>query len=355
MTKGFAIKFLAASTALALLAGCDRPLDFDLRGKLGSSADTSDAARSATAERPRPDDRGIISYPNYQVAVAQRGDTLATLANRIGADPVALARYNGIQTGDPLRPGEIIALPSRVAEPSPATGALTTGPIQAPTVDITELAEGAIERAEPANVSAAPQPVATAQQGIEPIRHKVVRGETAYTVARLYNTSVRSLADWNGLDSSFSIREGQFLLIPTPLAEKPVLAKPADQNWRRFPSPASARPPLCPQAQSRLCPKTNPLSPQHPRLRPRPTLAKPRPPPPAMASSPTLCAVKSSVNTPKAKMTASTSQRPQAHPSEPLAQAPSPQSLRTQTRCRSSWSSTLTTCSQSMQMSAISL
>jgi len=274
MTKGFAIKFLAASTALALLAGCDRPLDFDLRGKLGSGADTSDAARSATAERPRPDDRGIISYPNYQVAVAQRGDTLATLANRIGADPVALARYNGIQTGDTLRPGEIIALPSRVAEPSPATGALTTGPIQAPTVDITELAEGAIERAEPANVSPAPQPVATAQQGIEAIRHKVVRGETAYTVARLYNTSVRSLADWNGLDSSFSIREGQFLLIPTPLAEKPVLAKPADQKLAEVPKPGVGSPTPVPPSAVTPLPKDEPTVAAAPASAPTPDLGK---------------------------------------------------------------------------------
>lgn len=252
MTQGFAIKLLAASTALALLAGCDRPLDFDLRGKLGSGADTSDAARSATAERPRPDSRGIISYPNYQVAVAQRGDTLASLATRIGADPAELARYNGIQTGDTLRQGEVVALPRRVAEPSPATGALATGPIQPPSVDITELAEGAIDRAQPAPVSAAAEPAAV-QRGVEPIRHKVVRGETAYTVARLYNTSVRSLADWNGLDSNFAIREGQFLLIPTPLAEKPTFAKPAAPKLAEVPKPGVGSPtPVPPSAVTPL-------------------------------------------------------------------------------------------------------
>jgi len=74
MKKGYAIKLLAATTAMALIAGCDRSLDFDLRGKLGSGADTSSAARDATSSRPSPDDRGIISYPNYQVAVAKRGD-----------------------------------------------------------------------------------------------------------------------------------------------------------------------------------------------------------------------------------------------------------------------------------------
>lgn len=220
-TCGIRSKLIMASAALALLAGCDEPLDLDLRGQFGG-VDTSDAARKATAQRPRPDDRGIISYPNYQVAVARRGDTLATLAARIGTDAGALASYNGIQTGDSLRDGEIIALPSRVAEPSPATGALTTGPIRPAEVDITELAESAIDRAEPA-----PQPQASttpkkAQTGIEPVRHKVQRGETAYTISRLYNVSVRALADWNGLGSDFAIREGQYLLIPTPLAKAPT-------------------------------------------------------------------------------------------------------------------------------------
>jgi len=48
----------------------------------------------------------------------------------------------------------------------------------------------------------------------EPLRHKVERGETAFSIARLYDVSVRAIADWNGLDSDFTVREGQFLLIP---------------------------------------------------------------------------------------------------------------------------------------------
>lgn len=250
MNKGFAIKLLAATTAIALVAGCDRPLDFDLRGKLGSGADTSAAARGATASRPRPDDRGIISYPNYQVAVAKRGDTLAALATRIGADANALARYNGIQTGDSLRTGEIVALPSRVAEPSPETGAITTGPIEPAGVDITELAEGAIDRAEPTAGPATTAPVSDQTQSmVEPVRHKVSRGESAYTISRLYNVSVRSLAEWNGLGSDFAIREGQFLLIPTNLAPKPETAAQAVESTKPgagspTPVPPSAATPL---------------------------------------------------------------------------------------------------------------
>jgi murein DD-endopeptidase MepM/ murein hydrolase activator NlpD len=202
-------------SVLALLAACSEPLDLDMRGLMNGGFNTADAARAATAPRPQPDDRGVISYPNYQVAVARRGDTLAQLAARVGLPADELARYNGVQTGDPLRAGEIIALPRRVAEPSPETGAISTGPIRpASEIDITTLAGDAIDRSAPTPAAERPTP----QTGSEPIRHQVKRGETAFTISRLYNVSVRSLAEWNGLDSSFTLREGQYLLIPVVTA-----------------------------------------------------------------------------------------------------------------------------------------
>ncbi|NNE53871.1 MAG: LysM peptidoglycan-binding domain-containing M23 family metallopeptidase [Sulfitobacter sp.] len=215
------LTLLAGSSALVLAACGDQPLDFDLRG-LGGGFSTAEAATGPLANRPRPDDRGVISYPNYQVAVAERGDTLIDVAERVGLDAATLARYNGIEPDIELRKGEIVALPSRVAEPSPATGAASTGPIRP---DIGALASGAIDRAPatPGVQTAAlpPAPAAPAQTGKEPIRHRVARGETAYTISRLYNVPVKALAEWNGLGPDFAIREGQFLLIPVPKQAPP--------------------------------------------------------------------------------------------------------------------------------------
>ena len=59
----------------------------------------------------------------------------------------------------------------------------------------------------------------TSQQGAEPLRHQVVSGETAYSIARLYGVSVRSLAEWNGLGGDLSVRQGQYLMIPPKSAE----------------------------------------------------------------------------------------------------------------------------------------
>jgi murein DD-endopeptidase MepM/ murein hydrolase activator NlpD len=100
------------------------------------------------------------------------------------------------------------ALPLRFAEPEVTAGAAPGG------IDITTLAGEAIDRAGTPITPTTTTPRTTQAEGIEPIRHKIERGETAYTIARLYNVSVRSLSDWNGLGSDLAVREGQYLLIP---------------------------------------------------------------------------------------------------------------------------------------------
>lgn len=254
------IRFLGASLALSMLAACEGGFDYDLRGDAaGSALDTTDAALTATSQRPIPDNRGVISYPNYQVAVAQRDDTLREVAARVGIPAEELSRTNGIAPDVKLRQDEVIVLPYRVAEPSPATGG--TGVIVPPGgVDIAALAGGAIENANTTEVQTstlAPSasistPTENAQTGLEPVRHKVKRGETAFTIARLYNVSVRALAEWNGLGSDFTIRENQILLIPpadtSARAPAPVattsVATPKPGEGSPTPTPPSASKPL---------------------------------------------------------------------------------------------------------------
>ncbi|MEZ5778480.1 MAG: peptidoglycan DD-metalloendopeptidase family protein [Paracoccaceae bacterium] len=222
------------------LAACDPDgnFDLDMRG-LGGGLDTTAAANQAQA-RPSPDARGIISYPGYQVAVARRGDTVESVAARIGLPAAELGRHNAIAPGTLLRDGEILALPSRVAEPSPLTGA----PVAGGAIDVTTIASGAIDRASP---SSAPGAVTTGSTigNTEPIRHRVMRGETAYSVARLYNVNVKALADWNGLGPDLAVREGQTLLIPVAAAmpaSVDVVTAPGEGS--PTPTPPSAATPL---------------------------------------------------------------------------------------------------------------
>ncbi len=203
----FPIRATLALGSVLTLAACDGAgfggFDFDLRGSAGQ-LDTSDAVRASAGSAPRPDERGVISYPGYQVAVARRGDTVSTVAARIGLPANELSRHNALPMNVVLRDGEILALPRRVTEPGPdGPGAL----------DVIDVASGAIDRAE--GVPGRPT-------GDEPRRHQVAPGETAFSIARRYNVPVETLADWNGLGANLQLRVGQFLLIPTRAATESI-------------------------------------------------------------------------------------------------------------------------------------
>ncbi|MEY4983030.1 MAG: hypothetical protein RIR62_1296 [Pseudomonadota bacterium] len=267
------LNVLGLTTALGALGACTGGsggfgnLDWDLRG--GSGLDTSGAALQASAARPAPNAQGIISYPGYQVAVARRGDTVGAVAARVGLSPAELASYNAIDPNAPLREGEVLALPRAVAAGgtiAPATGAtigagtVAAAPLpQGSGVNVSAIATTALDRvastapatATPAPVTAAPAAAAapddSALGAMAPTRHQVKRGETAFTIARQYNVSARALADWNGLGPDLAVREGQYLMIPTPSGapveepEAPV-AQPGEGS--PTPTPPSAAQPL---------------------------------------------------------------------------------------------------------------
>ncbi|MGA0543262.1 LysM peptidoglycan-binding domain-containing protein [Neotabrizicola sp. VNH66] len=237
-TPSARLRLVMAVAGVALVSACTGGtgmgnMDWDLRTNGGG---TADEARQATAARPVPDANGVLSYPGYQLVQARRGDTVASVAGRLGVNPSELARANALEVTDPLREGELLLLPSRVsAAPQPVAGATGTGP-----VDITAVATGALDRVEVTPLPAAPG------GGKEPARHVVKRGETAFTIARAYNVSAKSLAEWNGLSADMAIREGQTLIIPVATAPapnpEPVPAAPGSGS--ATPPPPSAAKPL---------------------------------------------------------------------------------------------------------------
>jgi murein DD-endopeptidase MepM/ murein hydrolase activator NlpD len=219
MTTLFTRVLMVSAACGALTACSPQALDWDLRGMAGGPLDTRAAALTATTSRPAPDQNGVLSYPSYQVALARRGDTVATVAQRIGLDPVELGRTNALKPDDLLRTGEVLSLPRRVASNAgpigggqSASGAIQSGTIAPSAVEVTTLAGAALDR-----TSTAASSGNAGQTATQPGRHRVARGETAYSIARLYNVNARSLADWNGLGPDLSLREGQYLLIPTPV------------------------------------------------------------------------------------------------------------------------------------------
>ncbi|MFA7433107.1 MAG: peptidoglycan DD-metalloendopeptidase family protein [Gemmobacter sp.] len=265
MTITGPLRGMLLAGTLGTLAACgpDAGFDWDLRNQ-HTGLNTAAAARQPVADRPQPDARGVISYPGYQVAVARRGDSARSVAGRLGIGAEQLASFNAIDPDVTLRAGEVLALPGRVAaDAAPLHGPATGQVIGAAPIDVTTIASGAIDRAESTGTGTTPAPAATAP-GPEPVRHRVVRGETAWSIARLYNVSTRSLAEWNGLGTDLALREGQFLLIPaaagsppprgTELASAPGQGSPtpeppsAAQPLPAETPPAAARPQPVPEA-----------------------------------------------------------------------------------------------------------
>mgnify|MGYP003631395291 FL=1 len=179
-----------------LLSGCATVPNFDWDLRPTNRFSTSAAARQATAARPAPDARGIISYPGYQVVVAGRGEIVSDIAQRLGLPPADLARLNAVEPSTVMRGGELLVLPGRAG--AAGVGSITTAPL----------------------LEAAPA------AGPEPVQHAVRRGETSFSIARLYDVSPRSLAEWNGLDGNMSVREGQILMIPVAQVAVPQGAAP---------------------------------------------------------------------------------------------------------------------------------
>mgnify|MGYP001552005136 CR=1 FL=1 len=221
------LRRLAIYVTVPLLAACTGNglnFDFDLRRFGRGGFDTTAAVAEATADRPSPDSRGVLTYPNYQVALAKRGDTVTDVAARVGIPAAELARFNAVEPSTKLRQGEILALPRKV-EAAGTTGA----------IDVTTLASGAIDRAEAGQGTATG--TAAAISGPEPIRHRVARGETAYSVARLYGVSVNALAEWNSLGADLVVREGQYLLIPVTAGAAATTTAAVSQPGEGTPTP----------------------------------------------------------------------------------------------------------------------
>ena len=169
----------------------------------------AEIAAAPPVQNLEPDGRGVITYASYQVAVARDGDTLDTVAARVGTTADALSARNALPADYRLRQGEVLLLPDGVTRPLDGTGGLATE-------TVTSQPLGGAGSTATAAATPADNPFRNGQSEplIDPVRHRVEAGETAYSIARLYGVSVTALASWNGLGPDLAVRENQELLIP---------------------------------------------------------------------------------------------------------------------------------------------
>ena len=247
---------------------------------------------AARARRPR---RHLL--PELPGRGGAPGDTVASLAARVGLPAGDLASYNGLPPDASLRAGELVALPRRVAEPSPATGAATTGPIR----PSSEISVATIA----APPSTAPRP---AQRQLPPRpRRGPSRAATASPRGRdrlLDRAPLRRLGRRarrvERPRRHRTVRVGQYLLIP-PTQAVAAAARPRATSLpgqgSATPMPPSAAQPLPAGARRR----------RRSRRPRRPTSAPPRPAPRTRRACSPRCRAGSCAPTPRAGTTASTS------------------------------------------------
>lgn len=136
------------------------------------------SACASTGELPPVDDqsRGVRDpVKSYRVVVA--GDTLYSIAWEIGRDYRTLAKWNNIRAPFIIHKGQRIKIK----------------PVASQT-------DGSIHVAK-----------------VPPNRtHKVVAGDTLYSLARIAGVSVKKLAKWNHISSPYTIRPGQKLVLARP-------------------------------------------------------------------------------------------------------------------------------------------
>lgn len=193
---------LLASTAIA---GCEStPL-----GKAISNV-MKGPDKAPNPPEPPKDENGIIAYDNFRVMVAEDGDTIASLAERVSLSEVVLARYNGLPANYLLRKGDRLALPDEAQVAAVEQGwtpEVVTGVLD-------ELPDA------PTGTSNIPEP-----PGALPLRHRVEPGETLFSIAKLYGVSVTALASWNGIGGDLKVSNGRSLIIPSNPSVTPTVVE----------------------------------------------------------------------------------------------------------------------------------
>ena len=135
----------------------------------------------------------------------RKGDTVETVAENFGVSAQMVRRWNGLPRGDSLRGRKVLALHLPVTPSTEAASATSSKPTTHPG----KTAQTASAKA-PANNSA-DNPTEDASGQVTGLRHTVKSGETLYSIATTYKTTVAALKRSNG--NVAVLRPGMILVV----------------------------------------------------------------------------------------------------------------------------------------------
>jgi membrane-bound lytic murein transglycosylase D len=139
--------------------------------------------------------------------IVKKGETLLSISKKLKVSRVDLAEANYLSTKATLKTGQQLIIPRAPTLLLAArTETTSTAVDAAPAVDVTVASEP---------VAAAPPAVAAVEKAdaaLEKIVHRVRRGDTLFSIAKRYDTTVDELREWNRLRGN-AIQIGQRLTI----------------------------------------------------------------------------------------------------------------------------------------------
>jgi membrane-bound lytic murein transglycosylase D len=162
--------------------------DYEMKVPVG----TADKLSAKLAEASPAD------FSAFKWYTAKKGETLLTVARRFGVSRGDVAEANNLSTKSRLRPGQELIIPR-----APATLLAARTERTAPT----QVASRAI--AEDATTPAVAQPARVSY-----ITYKVKQGDTLFSIAQLFDTTVAKIKSWNRLSTN-RIAPGARLKIAT--------------------------------------------------------------------------------------------------------------------------------------------
>ena len=156
---------------------------------------TGEQILAAIAEA-EPDD--LVSLNRYTV---KKGETISTIAKKLKVSRTDLAEANYLTTKAKLSAGEQLIIPR---EPTTMLAARTEAP--APVAESQSVDAAVASKLQPPAIES------ESASNVTRVTHRVKRGETLLSIAKLYQTTVAAVKQWNRISGS-AIKAGQRLTI----------------------------------------------------------------------------------------------------------------------------------------------
>ncbi len=173
-----------------------------------------DPAPKATSGTPaKAATKSAASSSTYTV---KAGDSFARIARKVGTTPESLAQMNGLKTSSVIQPGQKLKLPA-TAGATAASAVATAAPSSAPSAAASTTRSGATS-------------------------HKVVQGETFYSIAKKHGIATDKLVAANPAIKPSALRPGQVVsLVGGASASTTTIANTTKSSSKHSASAPAAR------------------------------------------------------------------------------------------------------------------